>query len=113
MDTNKRKQIRSDYKNKPAVGGVYAIDCSGDNSRTMKSSVDIQGIRSRFQFAQNTKTCPDPTLRAKWDKYGTEAFTLTVLEELNMKQDQTAKEFAEEVRLLHELWEDKARSEAI
>lgn len=111
MNTDRRKQLRDDYKHKPAVGGVYAIDCSADDSRTIKSTVDMPGIRNRFQFAMNTRTCPDPTLRAKWEHYGAEAFSLTVLEELDMKQDQTSREFADEVRLLCEMWTDK-RDEA-
>lgn len=107
MNTDKRKQLRSDYKAKPATGGVYAIDCGGDNSRTIKSSVDMPGLQNRFQFALNTNTCPDPTLREKWERYGTKAFSLVVLEELVMKQEQTAADFRDELKLLYSMWLDK------
>lgn len=107
MDAEKRKQLRNDYKRKPAVGAVYAISCSGNHSRKIYSTVDIGGLQNRFAFSQAIKGCPDPTLRREWEAYGFDSFSLEVLEELRMKEDQTPKAFAEEVKLLQALWEEK------
>lgn len=107
MNADKRKQLKNDYRNKPAVGAVYAIGCGGDPRRMIKSTTDIAGIQNRFQFAQATNTCPDPAFRGEWEKYGAEAFSFEVLEALEMKKDQTADEFADDIRLLHALWLEK------
>ncbi len=110
MDISRKKQLKDNYKSSPAVGGVYRVTCDGNGRSWLKSTVDLAGIQSRFRFAKSTKSCPDPTMREEWTKYGVEAFTLTVLEELKMKPDQTAAEFASDIELLRELWAEKSDS---
>lgn len=107
MDADKRKRIKDDYKSKVAVGAVYAIECGGTRRRIIKSTTNIDGIKNRFQFALKTKSCPDPALRDEWLKFGSDAFSLVVLEELRMKEDQSAGEFADDIKLLYELWLEK------
>lgn len=100
MNAEQKKQLREGYKERLALGGVYAIDCKGSSRRLIKSTVDLGGIQNRFRFALSTKGCPDPALRQEWEQFGSQAFTLTVLEELPRKEDQTAQEYAEEIKLL-------------
>lgn len=104
MNTDKKRQLKYDYKNKPAIGAVYAIECSGNQRRIIKSTVDIGGIKIRFQFAMATKTCPDPMLHNEWLQYGSESFSLIILEERKMKEEQTSREFADDMKQLYELW---------
>lgn len=110
MDPEKKKQLKKDYKSKLAVGAVYCVECSGDQSRIIKSTVDIGGIKSRFEFACKTESCPDPAIYNEWSKYGSKSFSLTVLEELEQKESQTGREFAEDIKLLQEMWLEKAMS---
>ena len=107
MNEQKRIQIRDDYKSKPNVGAVYAIDCSGNQRRLLKWTVDIEGLKNRFKFALATKGSPDPALNTEWKQYGSESFSLVVLEEMEMKKDQTAREFREDMKQLYELWLEK------
>lgn len=108
MNAEQRRRLKDGYKSKQTVGGVYAIICSGNQHRLVKSSVDIGGIKNRFGFAQAIKSCPDPAVRGEWTQYGPDSLSLVVLEELQKKEDQTDREFAEEVELLREMWLDKA-----
>lgn len=111
MNSDRKKQLRNEYKSKPAVGAVYAIDCSGNGRRLMKSTVDIGGIKSRYNFAISTKGSPDPSLNNEWLKYGSESFSLTVLEEMTMREGQSPKEFADDMNALYELWLEKTDAE--
>ena len=112
MQTDRKKQLKNDYKDRHAVGAVYAITCSGNHRRCIKSTVDIGGIKSRFQFAMAIKSCPDPALSSEFAQYGAESFSLSVLEELEMKEGQTAREFAEDMKQLLALWLEKTADEA-
>lgn len=107
MDADKRKQLINDYKCKLNIGAVYALECKGNNRRWIKSTTDIQGIKNRFQFSMSMKGCPDPATRAECEKYGWDSITLVVLEELEMKEGQTDKEFADDIKALKEMWIDK------
>ena len=46
-------------------------------------------------------------MRDAWAQYGPAAFTLEVLEELEQKETQTEREFAEDIAVLRELWAEK------
>lgn len=109
MDAEKRKQLRNEYKSSLATGGIYALECSGNHHRCIKSTVNLAGIRNRYQFSIATKGCPDPAFRDEWTRYGIESFSFTVLEELKQKEDKTNREFADEIRLLLELWTEKEK----
>ncbi len=112
MDASRRKQLRDGYKSKPAVGAVYAITCTGNGRRYVRATVDIEGIRNRFNFALKIHSAPDPTLQNEWRQYGSEAFALEVLEELTQKEGQTAAEFSEDIETLLQLWQEKEAEEA-
>ena len=110
MDKDRKSRLKDEYRHKLSVGAVYALECSGNHRRWIKSTTDIQGIRNRFQFAASIKDCPDPVTRAECARYGTDSISLAVLEELQMKEGQTAGEFADEIKLLEELWTEKLQS---
>ncbi len=111
MNTDMKRQMRDDYKHKLKVGAVYALECSGNHRRWIRSTTDIHGIRNRFQLAVSMKGCPDPLTRTECDHYGWDSISLTVLEELEMKKDQTIKEFSDDLKLLQELWAEKLLSD--
>lgn len=108
VDTSEKKRLKNDYKKKPAVGAVYCIECGGNKRRYIKSTMDIGGIKNRFSFAMAIGSCPDPALRREWSEYGNKSLSLTVLEELEMGEDQTDGEFAKDIELLLELWREKS-----
>ncbi len=107
MDAARRKELMNAYKAKPVVGGVYCIFCSGSQRRWLRSSVDMEGSRSRFQFAVKTKSSPEPAMRQEWLAYGIESFSFECLEELEKGETQTAREFAEDVQALLDMWQEK------
>ncbi len=112
MDPNKKKQLKNDYKSKPAVGGIYQITCSGNQRALIKSTLDMAGIQSRYKFAMAIKSCPDPALQSEWLAYGTDSFSFSILEELSMKEGQTVREFSDDMETLLALWLEKSGSNA-
>ncbi len=60
-----------------------------------------------FDFAISIQSCPEPSMRSEWEKYGNEAFEFQVLEELTKGASQTPQEFSADVKALLELWKEK------
>lgn len=110
MNTAKRKELMNEYKDKPVVGGVYCILCNGDQSRWMRSTPDLEGARNRFLFSTKINVAPEPAMLNAFRDYGSESFSFVVLEELKKSETQSAREFADDVRTLYELWLEKHES---
>lgn len=111
MNAEEKKRLVNEYKSKPVTGGVYCIECSGNHRRWIKSTTDLEGIANRFKFAVETGGCPEPSMLREWKEYGVSSFSLIVLEELKKKEDSTAREFADDITALYELWLEKDGAE--
>lgn len=108
MDSERKKELKNAFRAKPAVGGVYRIRCAGNGRAWLKAAKNLEGARNRFEFAVSTDLCPEPGMRAEWERYGTKSFSFEVLEELKRKETQTEREFADDLGVLLELWQEKS-----
>lgn len=109
MDKQERKEKLAAYKERKRVGGVYVIQNRFTGKMLLQSAVDLRGGENRFRFLKQTGSCPSPVLQQDWRQYGGDAFTLKVLETLDQKEDQTEKEFAQDIKTLEELWLERLK----
>lgn len=100
MDKEQRKKLQQQYSERTVMGGVYAIKNTGSGKLLLLSTLDMPGSKNRYNFAKQTGGCVHPLLNNEWGKA---EFTFEVIEELKKKDDQTEKEFAQEVQALLEL----------
>ncbi|ATW26834.1 GIY-YIG nuclease family protein [Candidatus Formimonas warabiya] len=109
--SDRKKELRQEYRKQKTVGGVYKITNTVDGRFWLYGATNIQGHKSRFEFAQKTNACVDLKLQKEWDRYGAGAFAFEILEELEMKDTQTTKEFKEDIKVLEEIWAEKLHGE--
>ncbi len=101
MDKQTRKQILDSYKARRAVGGVFAVRNSANGKSLIQFTTELQGSLNRFQFSQMTGGCSYKVLQEDYQKYGSGAFTIDVLEELIQKEGQTEQDFRREIEALY------------
>jgi len=107
MDKQSRKELKEQYKSRKIVGGIYAIRCSETGECWIRKTIDLQGSINRFAFFCSTDACPEGCMRSSWKEYGAETFSIEVMEELEKKELQTRKEFADDIEVLLEIWQEK------
>lgn len=111
MDRQKRKDLTAAWKNRRKTGGIYVIENTVTGERLLLSSPNLESARNLFAFSQATGSCAHPHFREEWAQLGGQAFALAVLETLEQKEEQSDREFAEELALLLELWQGKEAAE--
>lgn len=107
MKTDKKKISKEQYNNRLRRGGIYCIRCHADSKSWLRSAMDIESARNRFEFSVLMNSSPEHSMRASWIAHGASTFSFEVLETLDMKDTQLESEFAEDLSTLLELWTEK------
>ena len=88
------------YKERTVVGGVYAIRNNENGKMLLLSTTDLAGSRNRFDFSQSMGSCINMLLQQDWKKFGPGVFSFEILEQLEKKDEQSYKEFQNEIGVL-------------
>ena len=107
MDAAKKRELRNAYKEQPIMGGIYRVQCEGNQRAWIRSARNLEGQRNKYEFAMSIHSCPEPGMRAEWEQYGEASFSFTVLETLTKKETQTEQEYLEDLGVLLEMWLEK------
>ena len=103
-DTQTKKEIIAQYKDREIIGGVYSIRNTENNKMLLGAATDLHGIKNRFEFSRKTGSCVDPKLQSDWNECGSEHFVFEVLEELRKGEAQTVEDFRADISVLKEMW---------
>ncbi len=105
MDTReKRKSLQRAYKEADEVGCVALYENMVNGKYLIVGEPNLRGTESRFQFSKEMNGCAHMRLSKDWAIFGTEAFSLTILDTLKKGPDQTTKEFKEELAALADMY---------
>jgi len=111
MDNETKKELRAQYEDRDAVGGVYIIRNIVNNKILLDAAADINSRKNRFEFSQKTGSCIDMKLQKDWTAQEGRHFVFEVLEVLKKGKTQTHSEFKADIDFLKEIWLDKLTSE--
>lgn len=112
MDKQRKKALADAYAHSFRQMGVYQIRNTVNGKLFVRSSMDLEGARNRFEFMKQMNTNTLPELKADWEAYGKDVFEFSVLDEIKPREEQVAdrselKKYQDEVDALAELWIDK------
>jgi hypothetical protein len=111
MDKQNRKELRAAFKEQKDIGGICAIKNTANGKILVLPVINLRAYKSRFEFSQQTGSCAEEKLLSEWEKYGAKGFTLEILEELERMEEQTPKEFRNDLNTLKEIWLEKFDSD--
>jgi hypothetical protein len=107
MDKEKKKELQATYKERKITGGICAIKNIANGKMLISSVVDLQAYKNRYEFSKITGSCVNKIIEKDWNEFGSNSFEFVALEELEKKETQTDKEFAEDLETLEEMWLEK------
>ena len=105
----RRKQLTSEYKQARPEAGVYRIVNSGNGKVLLGSSPNLPSVRSKMEFGKSTGS-PGVfgyTIAPDIRRFGIDAFSLEILEVLEVRPEMTQAEILADLKTLEELWREK------
>ena len=105
----RRRELRALYDQRPRHVGVYALRNSVTGRCHVASALDLDAVRNKLEFARATQrpSVLDHRLTAEIREFGIDAFTLEVLDELDVTPEMTPDSVRADLAALEELWRDK------
>lgn len=107
IKNERKKELMREYKERTVSGGLYKITNTAHQMYLLATCTNLQGLKNHFEFSQNTGSCVMPLLKNDWNEYGAKAFTFEIIDEIEMKDTQTTKEFQDELKILRDIWAEK------
>jgi hypothetical protein len=105
----RRKELRAHYKRSHPEAGVYRIINSQNNKALLGSTPNLASIRNKLTFAASTNTASalDRRLREDFRECGAAAFSLEILDVLDITPEMTQADILEDLATLEQLWREK------
>ncbi|WP_213975033.1 GIY-YIG nuclease family protein [Tepidanaerobacter acetatoxydans] len=106
-----KKELIAKYKERPITGGVFRITNTKNGKYLLGSGIDMKGSKNLFDFSVSTNSCFHLKLKKDWDLYEAKAFEFDVLDEIEKEPDQETKSFAEDLKILEQMWRERLGGE--
>lgn len=105
----RRKALRAHYKHAHPDAGVYRIRNDRNNRILLGSSPNLASIRNKLEFARSTNTASvlDRRLSNDLREFGIGAFSLEVLDVLDVRPEMTRADILENLSVLEALWRER------
>lgn len=113
QDKQNRKEIIQQYKEKKSTAAVCSITNTANDKVLIVSGMDLNSIKNKFEFSKQVGSAPYMKLQKDWNKFGADKFELAVLEELEQQENQTIKEFKEDIKELEQMWIERFDEEEL
>lgn len=94
---DRRKELKDAYKSKKPPMGVLMLRQKEGDALFLSPAKDLSARRNRLLFQLNAGVHPHKTLQALWNQLGASGFDLSVLDVLEYPEEDTGKDFADDL----------------
>jgi hypothetical protein len=108
-DRARRKELLARYRQVRPQAGVYLIRNAGNGKALLGSTVNLRSLRNKLEFARETNLpgAVDGRLTRDVATFGIEAFSLEVLDVVDVTPEMTDDQIRDDLDMLEGLWRDK------
>src|SRR5205823_1009935 len=108
----RRRQLTADYKRNHPEAGIYRVVNTATGRVLLGSALNLASVKSKVEFARSTNSpgalgALDHRLASDVRQYGLDAFSLEILEVLDIRPEMTPAEIREDLATLEGLWREK------
>ncbi|HEX3033138.1 MAG TPA: GIY-YIG nuclease family protein [Bacillota bacterium] len=111
MDQARKKELISQYKQTKPPMGVFIIRSHVNNKYYIQGAKDLRAVINGAQARLASGMHPNRELQKEWQEFGSEKFTIEILEHLEYDKDEAKTDYSEDLAVLQGFWEEKLAEE--
>jgi hypothetical protein len=113
MDKERKKELVRQYLETKTPMGILAIKNIKENKIFLETSIDTKSKINSLKLQLATGGCRIRSLQQDWNKLGEDDFIFEVLEVLEYDEDESKKDYSEELKILKMIWEERLDKQGI
>jgi len=109
LDRTRRRALTEQFQQAAPEAGVYRIVNRETGRQLLGSTINLTGLRNRFEFARssNSASTLDQRLRDDVARFGVDSLSFEVLDKLEVTPAMTPEQIAADLATLEALWREK------
>jgi hypothetical protein len=107
-DVDRKRELKRQYKEMKPEMGIFIIRSKVNNKCYVQATKDLRGVINGAKVRLEGGGHPYRELQREWNDFGSENFTIEILENLEYENDES---IAEDLALLQMIWEEKLTKE--
>ncbi len=114
-DRSRRKELVSEYKQTRREAGVYRVVNTQTGKSLLGSSLNLESVRSKMEFARKTGSSGvlGYQLKSDIERLGIDAFELEILEVLEIQPEMSDAQVRSDLTALEQLWRERYAAEVV
>jgi hypothetical protein len=108
---NRKKELRMQYKEMKPDMGIFTIKSKLNSKCYIQATQDLRGVLNSTGVKLQAGMHPNKELQKEWNDFGSDNFTIEVLENLEYDKDESKTDYTEDLALLQMIWEEKLIAE--
>lgn len=113
MESNRKKELKLQYKEMKHPMGIYIIRSKEDNKCFIEATANLKARMNSSLVKLQSGFHPNRELTKAWKEQGEENFVIEILEHLEYDKDETKTDYSEELALLQMIWEERLGKEGL
>lgn len=110
---DRKKELKLQYKQMKSQMGIFIIRSKVNNKCYIQATQDLRGVINGTKVRLEGGMHINKELQKEWNDFGSESFTIEILENLEYDKDESKTDYSEELSLLHMIWEEKLAKEGV
>jgi hypothetical protein len=108
---DRKRELKMQYKEMKPQMGIFIIRSKVNNKCYIQATQDLRGVINGTKARLGGSMHINKELQKEWDEFGSENFTIEVLENLQYDKDESKTDYTEDLKLLEMIWEEKLAAE--
>lgn len=104
---DRKKELKLQYKQMKKPMGIFIIRSKVNNKCYIQTTQDLKGAMNGAVVRLEGGFHPNKELQKEWNEYGSDNFTIEVLENLEYDKDESKTDYTEDLAIMKMIWEEK------